>query len=676
MHAAAKATIEECYAKNKAGDPKFKSLTASMKVRLRSTVGESYWKKAHDYLHLVLKQRMGKVQKQQGEGGQVQAQPHQQPQQQIPSGHHPVQSSSKHGSVPPPIVPGAAPQPSTNAKQQLQHVKTQPQSANAQPLTAEQLKAQTDEERRVRKNERARVRRAAKKKEKLEAAAKAMTERASQAAVSTNPEADAAVESTTASAGAVSVISTGADVQRAMQRSTAVRSGTPSVVSSSGSAPMPLSVVDPSTTNVSCAPRAKAEDQKATEATKKSIEKKRTTPPTSNLPSKSKLLTREASKLMEKTDHTVSIDINSLPLMLSKEHKLEFDLVEEQRTLLYGDQTRCAKVKDIAKAASAALDIQIEETKLKKAGVQPLPRRIPAMYDGWGKKNVLSARSAWARVRLPESEAWWVEKVQRERRLGAANLSMCGCDGVEDQVLLGLGSRIVGHGNTSLTIQEGSTAAPRIKDNTTNRVWFNETRAEQDPTLALLSEATELFLKSTIEKVIGQARLRQNLDGVRLWHTLHARSSANPSSGSQADHETLPAALIQLGCDVRRQIALAEGNAAKTYQRMEEAIFHQNNIAHHTSDSAYDEPNTMLLETTSIAESSKNHLLNSAAHTANVDAKRKYSVFGGMDSQEPPFGRVPKKVKVMLQDILVGELGNRRSMIVARKKQFQVGLRY
>lgn len=50
MHVKAKATIKECYEKKKSGDPAFRSLTSSMKMRLRQTVGELYWKKAHDYL--------------------------------------------------------------------------------------------------------------------------------------------------------------------------------------------------------------------------------------------------------------------------------------------------------------------------------------------------------------------------------------------------------------------------------------------------------------------------------------------------------------------------------------------------------------------------------------------------------------------------------------------------
>ena len=116
-------------------------------------------------------------------------------------------------------------------------------------------------------------------------------------------------------------------------------------------------------------------------------------------------------------------------------------------------------------------------------------------------------------------------------------------------------------------------SVPTIENDTTNHVWFNEARAEQDPTLALLSEASEVFLKTTIEKAISKARLRQNLDGVRLWHPLQAHSNI-PNYSSSVEVPT-PPAFIRLGCDVRRQIALAEGNAAKVYQRMEEAISRQ-----------------------------------------------------------------------------------------------------
>jgi len=76
MHVKAKAQIKECYEKNMTGDPNYRSLTASMKARLRQTVGETYWKKAHDYLDYFLKQKMqAKGEKQRSSSGGSDQQP-------------------------------------------------------------------------------------------------------------------------------------------------------------------------------------------------------------------------------------------------------------------------------------------------------------------------------------------------------------------------------------------------------------------------------------------------------------------------------------------------------------------------------------------------------------------------------------------------------------------------
>ena len=86
MHTRAKAQIKECYEKNKEGDPNFKSLTTSLKARLKQTVGDVYWKvrccynyrntkltvpynlntqKAHDYFDHFFRQKKG------GQGGTI-----------------------------------------------------------------------------------------------------------------------------------------------------------------------------------------------------------------------------------------------------------------------------------------------------------------------------------------------------------------------------------------------------------------------------------------------------------------------------------------------------------------------------------------------------------------------------------------------------------------------------
>lgn len=57
MHIKAKAKIKECYEKNQYGDPDYSSLTTSMKIRLRQTVGERYWKLAHNYLDRFLQEK-------------------------------------------------------------------------------------------------------------------------------------------------------------------------------------------------------------------------------------------------------------------------------------------------------------------------------------------------------------------------------------------------------------------------------------------------------------------------------------------------------------------------------------------------------------------------------------------------------------------------------------------
>ena len=50
--------------------------------------------------------------------------------------------------------------------------------------------------------------------------------------------------------------------------------------------------------------------------------------------------------------------------------------------------------------------------------------------------------------------------------------------------------------------------------------------------------------------------------------------------------------------------------------------------------------------------------------------------FCGADATDPPFGRVPMEVKVILQDIDVGTEGNRMMTIGARQKRFRVGLKF
>jgi len=315
-------------------------------------------------------------------------------------------------------------------------------------------------------------------------------------------------------------------------------------------------------------------------------------------------------------------------------------------------QRQREKVRAITDAAVDALSAGGVDGVLSEAGIPPLPWKLPAVYEGWGERNLFSVRTAWAKVRLPECELQMIEKLQQEKSTET-----------EADVPTSAKSVMSSPSITSKPIEE---RAPTrlLEDDTTNHYWYNETRAEQDPTLALLSEATEIYLKEAIEKAIGKARLRQNLDGVRLWHTLHSHH-ADPSSTNGKQ----PPALIRLGCDVRRQVALADGNAAKIYQRMEEAIGRDNDTFHFEAE----DPEKMVLEATSMADLSRKPPLKSAASDADSEAKRRFEVFAGKDIQEPPFGRVPKKAKVILTDLSLGGVGNQTPAIRARRRRLLGG---
>jgi len=356
----------------------------------------------------------------------------------------------------------------------------------------------------------------------------------------------------------------------------------------------------------------------------------------------------EASyKFKDNVDHAFLIDVKSIPNILSKDHKLDLNLDEEQRILLYGDQQQREKVRVITDAAVDALSAGAVDGALSEVGIPQLPWELPAVHEGWGERNLLSVRTVWAKVRLPESELQQVDKLQQGKSIETEANSH---------------SEMISSRIASTHIE--ARAPTRLEDDTTNHVWHNEARAEQDPTLALLSEATEMYLKEAIETAVGKARHRQNLDGVRLWHTLHSHN-ADPNSTSGKP----PPALIRLGCDVRRQLALADGNTVKTYQRMEEAIGRNNDTFHFEAE----DPEKMILEATSMADLSRQPPLKTAVSDADSEAKRRFEVFAGKDIQEPPFGRVTKKAKVILTDLSLGAVRNQTPAIRARRRQLLGG---
>ena len=310
---------------------------------------------------------------------------------------------------------------------------------------------------------------------------------------------------------------------------------------------------------------------------------------------------------MEMVDHAVRYDWQSAALLLGRDHRSEVNLAEEQRGLLYGEGEnkdrnlgRLVRVQGRSETALGAIPPDLPG--------QP-PSVLSLTLQGWGKRNVLSSRAAWARVRLLEKD-------------------MC-----------------LRTGPGGLRPLPGAKPPPQAQSASASK-WFNEDQTEEDKTLALLSEATELYLKSLLEGAVNAARNRQNLDGVRLWHKQHTASAgAGQSPQQQVNGDNAPLCL-RLGCDVRRQVALAEGNAAKTVQRMEEALYRQ--VEGRPNSSLRDDG--VLYSATCMSDLSKRPRLSSAASRADHDAKRCFEIFGGKGSGAPPFGRVPKKAKIMVKD--------------------------
>ena len=628
MHIRAKAEIKECYEKNKNGDPQFKSLTQSMKARLRATVGESYWKKAHDYLEHFFRQKTQKGIKEDSSSGSRSTQP--------PNAN----TSNSSAQLSSRLLSSSQ---AAAMKMPLQSSTTAPggpvstSSSVSSPLSAADAaiaaKQKADAEKKAKANERNRKRRAENKRKKEDEQRKLLLAKQGGAAVS-----------------GVSL---------------------PSMTFPDSGLTSPGSTATPSTIGGSSLSSAAA--SKKDNKFKKTLKHSSSISSTGSLKKKITPVSKEYNQDMEQLDHAVMIDVKSLPNLLAKEFTSDINLNDEQRKLLYGD-TQQAKVKAITDAAARLLSSDTLDAKLKEEkGIPPLKYSLPNMYTGWGDKNVVSVRTAWAKVRLPERENLIIDrendalkKARMEKPMGEPPASR------EDEG----DSKVSTSGDVSpstipsMVVEEpvlsDSSPVLKIEDDTTNHVWYNESRASQDPTLALLSEATELYLKSTIEKAISNARLRQNLDGLRLWNSLQTRIN------SKVPDISPPSAVIRLGCDVRRQIALAEGNAAVTYVRMEEAISRQNDTYH--TDSADIDPNIMILESTSMADLSKKPPLKSAVKNADMYAKRKFEIYGGKHSNEPPLGRVPKQAKVTLQDMTVGSLGNRAATNRARKMNMMASL--
>jgi hypothetical protein len=254
---------------------------------------------------------------------------------------------------------------------------------------------------------------------------------------------------------------------------------------------------------------------------------------------------------------------------------------------------------------------------------------------GWSERNIVSSRVAWARLRLGRKQSISLPTTTIDSANGASSSR----------------TRTSDMSTHSMSAHSKASAAASSSELLTevDYEWVNEEQAEEDKALAVLSEGTEMYIKSILEKALHCARQRQNLDGVRLWYQQHSQVRKNP-----------PELSLRIGCDVKRQIALAEGNAAMTCKRMEEALARQSNIP--DRDRLLNEET--LSKALSMSDIALRPKLGKAVEALDLSGKRSFEIYGGKDSTEPPLGRVPKQAKLELIDFETG-------MNFARPRRFR-----
>mmetsp|Transcript_21344 Transcript_21344/g.30516 ORF Transcript_21344/g.30516 Transcript_21344/m.30516 type:complete len:313 (+) Transcript_21344:642-1580(+) len=288
---------------------------------------------------------------------------------------------------------------------------------------------------------------------------------------------------------------------------------------------------------------------------------------------------------MEEVDHAVSYDMTTAMNLLSKENLSDVDLQEEQKQLLYGQ--RKSSMPPIVSPLSSS-DFSASTTA----------------SSSWSTRNIISSRIAWALIRLPELET--------SKRANSV----------------------------SPTVPTTDTCCPDK--------WYNEETAESsDPTLYLISEATQCYIRTILENAVVASRRRCNLDGMRLWHMQHTTTTAAKN--------THPPLALRLGCNVRRQLALANGNAAKVSERLEEALARSSNKKRKSADDE-DVVVPSWLEATSMGDLSKRVFVKDVAEEkrkeASHHATKFFAEYGGKFAGEPPFGRVPTENVLRLKDIM------------------------
>jgi len=378
---------------------------------------------------------------------------------------------------------------------------------------------------------------------------------------------------------------------------------------------------------------------------------------------------------MELIGHSVEYDWPSVGQLLG--NKADLKLSDEELQLLYGDNPPESLIKKKTKTPTKATTApetsrsaaqEAKETEEAKNENKP----VGGIRPGWSQTNVLSARAAWSRIRLKEVKQKKLEAATSAPVVGDGLLTLPTAVPVQQEQPqeaeklpvavtspnAPVASTPVTPTATPSTPGAGTESPPKPAVPVIENSWVSDETAEQDKALALLSEGCQIYLKGVLQKAVQCARQRQNLDGVRLWHQQYAfgkgissiTSSTVSKDKKNVDKSKKPPLALRLGCDVSRQAAQAQGNAALTVKRMEEALDRQTGIPMRVRELNQD----TMLEATSMGDLSWRPLLKKGAEKADIQARRAFEVYGGSESKDPPLGRVPKKAKLMVEDFVMG----------------------
>lgn len=385
---------------------------------------------------------------------------------------------------------------------------------------------------------------------------------------------------------------------------------------------------------------------------------------------------REYKELMEMIDHAVEYDWPSIGQLLG--NKADLKLSDEERQLLYRDSlSESSTKKKITKPPMKAATSTPVDSKPGTSGStqDQSPTQIVSeeqdqgdkkhvdedgVRPGWGSSNVLSARAAWSRVRLGELEQRKLEAASSSPTVAAGLLKLPAAAPPQQQQQDESSPNATEIPSTTISETPDTDVPGTPKPVAIEGSWVDEETAEQDKVLALLSEGCQIYLKGVLQKAIQCARQRQNLDGIRLWHQQYSYSKgitvgsnstlSKDAKTKSVDKSKKPPLALRLGCDVSRQAAQAQGNAALTVKRMEEALDRQTDIPMHVRQVSTE----TLHEATSMGDLSWRPLLKQGVEKADYQAKRSFEIYGGKEAKDPPFGRIPKKAKLLVEDFVMG----------------------